>query len=140
MSGLLLQGMSREHVGKEVVVAKPVAVIIKRHNKEVTALQEIQHRHTVVLVGDGIAQLPTQTVENGGLAQEVSHTFGLALEHLFDQIVDDIPVVASESLDESAHAGCPLDAPAHRECRQLETGNPAFGARLQDANLLCREI
>ena len=31
-------------------------------------------------------------------------------------------------------------APAHRERRQLQTGNPAFGARLQGGNFLRREL
>ena len=133
---LLLQRMGGQHVGKEVVVAKPVAFIVQRHDKQVAALQGIQQQHAVVLAGDGIAQRATQPVENGGLEQEAPHTFGLALEYLFDEIVHDVAVVAGESLDEPGN----VRAPPHRECRQLQTGNPAFGARLQGGDFLRREL
>jgi len=62
--------------------------------------------------------------------------FRLALQHLFDQIIHDVAVVAGKSLDKCPHVG----APAHRERRQLQTGNPAFGARLEDGNFRRREV
>ena len=75
----------------------------------------------------GIAQRAGQPVENGGLPQEAPDTFGLALQDLFDQIVHDVPVVSSESLYEPRNVLPPL----HRECRQLEACNPAFGTGFQ---------
>ncbi len=65
--GLLHQQMRMEHVGKEVVIAIPVAVVIQRHDKEVAALQSRQPRGAFLLAGDGIAERATQPVENGGL-------------------------------------------------------------------------
>ena len=65
--GLLRPQMRREHVGKEVVIAIPVALVIQRHDKEVAALQGLQQRAAFLLAGDGIAQRATQPVENGGL-------------------------------------------------------------------------
>ena len=89
-----------------------------------------------MLAGDGIAQRATQPVENGGLEQEAAHPFGLTLEDLGDEIVHDVPVVAGESLDEPGN----VRAPPHGERRQLEPGNPAFGARLQGGNFRRREL
>ena len=65
--GLLGPQMRREHLGKEVVIAIPLALVIQRHDKEVAALQGLQPRLAVRLAGDGLAQRPTQPVENGGL-------------------------------------------------------------------------
>ena len=65
--GLLRHQMRREHFGKEVVIAIPVALVIQRNDKEVAALQGLQPRVAFLLAGDGIAQRTTQPVENGGL-------------------------------------------------------------------------
>jgi len=59
--------MRREHFGKEVVIAIPVAPVIERNDKEVASLQGLQPRVAFLLAGDGIAQRATQPVENGGL-------------------------------------------------------------------------
>ena len=40
--GLLRPQMRREHFGKEVVIAIPVALVIERNDKEVAALQGLQ--------------------------------------------------------------------------------------------------
>ena len=49
------------------------------------------------------------------------------MQDLFDQVVDDVPVVPGEARDEAGDVVAPL----HRERRQLERGDPAFGALLQ---------
>ena len=65
--GLLLHQVYTENVCKKVVVAKPVALIIQRGDKQVASLQGLQQHVAFLLVGDGIAQRATQPVENGGL-------------------------------------------------------------------------
>ena len=62
--------------------------------------------------------------------------FGLTLQDLFDQIVHDVAVVSGECLDESGNVLVAL----HRECRQLQTGNPAFGAGFQCGDVFRREV
>ena len=95
-------------------------------------MEGLQPRTAVRLAGDGIAQRATQPFENGGLEQEAANQVGLTLQHLFDQIVHDIAVVAGERPDELAN----VVAPAQRERRQLKSGNPAFGAALQGGDVL----
>ena len=53
--------------------------------------------------------------------------FGLALQDLLDQVVDDEAVVAGESGDEAGDVVTSL----HRQRGQLERGDPAFGPALQ---------
>ena len=53
--GLLLHRMSTENVCKEVVIAIPLALIIKRNDKQVASLQGLQHLLAVFLAGDRIA-------------------------------------------------------------------------------------
>src|ERR671916_511582 len=87
--GLLRPQMRSEYVGKEVVIAIPLAPIVQRNDKEVAALKGLQPRLAVLLAGDGIAERAMQPVENGGLQQEAADRFGLALQDLIDQIVHD---------------------------------------------------
>ena len=49
--------MRMENVGKEVVIAIPVARIIQRNDKEVALLQSLQPCVAFPLAGDGIALL-----------------------------------------------------------------------------------
>ena len=62
--------------------------------------------------------------------------FGLALQNLFDQIVQHETVAAGESLDKTGFVCSPL----HRECSHLQTGDPAFGASFQRGDLFRREV
>ena len=128
--------MSLEDVRKELVVAKPVAFIIQQVDKQVASLQGTQQHVAFLLLGDSLAQRAAQPIENGRLQQEAPDLFGLMLEDLFDQVVHNVPVVSGKSPDEPGDVLAPL----HRECRQLEPRNPAFGAGLQRANLLGREV
>ena len=61
--------------------------------------------------------------------------FGLALQDLLDQVVDDVAVVPGEAGDEAGDVVSPL----HRERRQLERGDPPLGAPLQRCDVLCRQ-
>ena len=62
--------------------------------------------------------------------------FGLTLQHLLDQVVDDVAVVSTEAGDEAGEVVAPL----HRERGQLERGDPAFGAFFQNRYLARPEI
>src|SRR5215213_3643646 len=128
--------MDTENFGKEVMVTIPPAPVIQRNDKEVATLQSFQHNSGVLPVGDGISQRAAQPLENRGLEQELPDTFGLALQDLFNQIVQDVAVVSSESLDEP---GKVLPAP-HRERRQLQADDPAFRTGFQGADLFFCEV
>ena len=60
---------------------------------------------------------------------------GLALQDLFGQEVDNVPVIAGEAVDERGGVLSPL----HRERRQLQRGDPSFGAPLQRCDIGCRQ-
>ena len=73
-----------------------------------------------------------ETVEDGGLQQETAEVLGLTLQDLFDQVVDDVAVVARESADEPGNV---IAAP-HRERGQLEASDPALGPRFEGGDIL----
>ena len=65
--GLLGPQLCSEHLGKQVVIAIPLARVIEWHNKEVAALQRLELRLAALLATHGIAKWPTQSVKYGGL-------------------------------------------------------------------------
>ena len=62
--------------------------------------------------------------------------FGLPMQDLFDQVVDDVAAVPRKVRDEAGDIVAPLD----RQRRQLESGDPAFGAPLQRGDVSRSEI
>ena len=70
--GLRLPQVRLQHLGEEMVIAIPLALVVERNDEEVAAFQSFQHRFAIFLVGDGIAQRTAQAIENGGLQQEVA--------------------------------------------------------------------
>ena len=90
-----------QNLGEEVMIAIPLALVVERDDKQVAALQGLQHSSAIFLFGDGIAQRATQPIENGGLQQETADTLGLALQNFFDQIVQHKTVAAGEGLDKT---------------------------------------
>src|SRR5919106_6926274 len=90
--GLLCHQMHSKDIRKKMVITIPVTLVIQRDKKEVASLQGIQPCIASALAGPfgmvpnhGITQRTIQTVEDGGLEQEASSMFRLALQHLFHQ-------------------------------------------------------
>ncbi len=59
------------------------------------------------------------------------HLGGLALQHLLDEVVDEVAVVPGELRDERPR----VLAPRHRQRGELERGDPALGASLERRHL-----
>ena len=133
--GLLVQQVRLQHVGEEVVVAVPAAAVVEGHQEQVSPLQLGQLGLAAGLPGDGIAQRAAQPVQDGGLQQEVLDGFGLSLQDLLGQVVDDVPVIPGEAGDE----GGGVVAPLHRERSQLQRGDPTLGPSLQRLDVLSRQ-
>ena len=60
----------------------------------------------------------------------------LALQDLFDQVVDDVAVVSGKAGDEAGHVVTSLDG----QRRQLQRGDPAFGPAFQRGHVLRRQV
>ena len=71
-------------------------------------------------------------VEDGRAQQESLNAFGLLLQDLFEQIIQDEVVAASEGIDETGGIFISL----HGNRGQLQAGNPAFGAVFQRGDVV----
>ena len=134
--GVFVGQPGAEHVGEEVVIAVPVASIVEGDEEQVRAVELLQRRSPVGAQGDGVAQPAGEAVEHRGLQEERSDRFGLAVEHLLDEVVDDEAVVAGEVLDE------PVDVVAalQRQRRELERSDPALGSGTERVDVTGGEV
>ena len=89
--------MGLQDVGEEVVVAVPAPTVVERDDEQVGAVERLQHGGAVVTAGDGVAQRTAEPIKNRRLNKEIPNTFGLPIEHLVDEVVDDVAVVAREA-------------------------------------------
>ena len=132
----LLLGQPRlQHLREQVVVAIPMTVVIERHEEQVGPIKRLQHRPAVSASRDRIAERRIHTAENRGVQQEGAHLRRLVLQHLLDQVVDDVSVVSGEPGDEIGD----VISTAHRESRQLERRDPSLRAIVERGDLLRRQ-
>ena len=75
---------------------------------------------------------PVSRLEDRRLQQEAAHVLRLTLQHLLDQVVDDVAVVPGEAGDEGGDVVPAL----HRQRRQLERGDPPLGAPVQGGDVV----
>ena len=118
-------------VGEESVVAVPAALVVEWHEEEVLPLEGFEDLRAVRSLGERVAEGGVHPLEEGGLQQEVAKPLGQSLQHLLAEVVDDEAVAAGEGFDEPGE----IRVPAHRECGELESGDPPLGARLQRRNI-----
>jgi hypothetical protein len=82
------------------VVAVPAAVVVERDHEQVGAVQRRERGPAVALLGDGVTQRAAQPIQYGRLGQEPAEGLALSFQHLVDEVVHDVPVVAREARDE----------------------------------------
>ena len=67
----LVEETGLQHVGEEMVVAVPPTLVVQRHQEEVVAVEQLEHRPAVGPAGDGVAQGSGHPGEDGGPEEEV---------------------------------------------------------------------
>ena len=75
------------------------------------------------------------SIKQRGLQQKVLDGFTLTAQHFLQQILHHIAMTAAERRDEA----CRVIMIEQGKCRQVQAGDPAFGARLQQPTLLGRQ-
>jgi len=90
-----------KHVGEQRVIAVPAALAVERHHEQADTFQCLENGLAGRLprartAEHRIAQRTAESVEYGGLQQEIADIWGLGLEYLLAQIVDDESVTARE--------------------------------------------
>jgi hypothetical protein len=110
-------------VGEQVVIAPPAAQLIQRDQEQPRPFGLLEQRLAALAAGDGVAQRAAEPVQHRGLEQERPQLLVLPLEHLFGQVVQDVPVAAGER----GHERGGIVLPAQGQRGQLQPGRPALG-------------
>ena len=97
-----------KQVGEQVMVAKPLALVVQRNNEDIRPVEALKDSLSILAIRYGLAQPCVQTLQKGGMQQERLHVLGLALKDLLDQIICDINVAAGKASDESGNVAMPL--------------------------------
>jgi len=119
-----------QHLGKQVVVAVPTSLVIQRDDKQVRPLEHFQHGLAPLLTRHRIAERSAQALQETGAQQKRLHRLRLPREHLFREVVEHIAMAAGEGREKLRDIRSALQ----RERGQLQAGNPAFRATLEDGN------
>ncbi|KPZ00620.1 Uncharacterized protein ALO43_05488 [Pseudomonas tremae] len=124
-SGLRACCLSRaQKIGKQVVIAKPVALLVQRHEKHLMRLQVAQYFAAVMGVPRRIAQLGAKTLQTGSVVQKSLNIGWQAVDHFFKQVLANQYLTATQRLRQGAFVV------SFGSCQQPEsqTGHPAFAA------------
>ena len=122
-AGLLLLQAGAEQVGEQVVIAPPAAHLIQRDQEQARPFGLLEQRLAALAAGDGVAQRAAEPLQHRGLQQERAQLLVLPLEHLFGQVVQDVPVAAGER----GHEAGGIVMSAQRQRGQRQPGRPALG-------------
>ncbi len=125
--------VTAQKVGKQVMVAVPVAVIVQRHQEKIGPFQALQHPLGDRGLRDGLAQRRVEAVENRCMEQELLHGWRLLPQDFFGQIIEQVTMAALELLNERRCIGATLQ----REGGDLQSRDPTFGAGFQCGSLVC---
>ena len=127
-----------ERFGQQMMVAIPVSPVVQRDQKEIGPFEIGQHGLAVAAPGHRVAKGRREAVEDRRLAQKIAHCLGLLLQHLFDQVIDDVVVAAAEGGDEVGTVRTTLASCRRLQSQtgKLETGHPAFGPPFQCGDII----
>jgi len=108
--------------GKQMVVAVPVAFLVKLKQKQSFAFDLVDHFPRVAFASHGIAQIGAKTLENAGFYHKVANRAVLWRQHFLTEIICHRAVATADSAEQ--HFCC--YTPAQSEAGEFETGNPAL--------------
>lgn len=117
-------------IRQELVITEPAALVIQPSQEKVGALHLGKHLPAVGALGDCIAKIGGEAVEDAGFLQEVLQLPRLLAHDLGCQVVDHVPVLTTECRGDlcQVRSSLQLHVPLQRERGDLEPRHPAFGA------------
>ena len=119
--------LEAQEVRQQLVVAKPGALSVERHNKRVGFLQFQQHLLRARPARQQVGEFTVQPFDKRGSHQHALNLARLALEHLGHQVLPNRPVGAREL----GHETLGIRVTAERDHRQAQASRPTFRTLVQ---------
>ena len=113
-----------QQLAEEVVVPVPLVPRVQWDEEQVRAREVRQDRAAAGAIEHRVAQRTRETWEDRGAQQEVPRRLVQRIDHLPEQVVRHVSVVAGEV----THAGPGIRVPTEPQRRQVEPGGPALAA------------
>ncbi len=108
---------------EEVVETKPLSTGVQRHQEKVRPLEIVHDATRTRHLQNRFTQRGREPLEDRNLENEPPNILGLATQHLLDQIVPDVAIVAAEFVYECIG----IFSTDQRHRRQVQPGGPALG-------------
>src|SRR5690349_11481550 len=77
---LLVQEASAEDVGEQMVVAVPAPLVVQGDKEHVGAFELLEGASAVIAAGECVTQRAAESVQDGGVQEELPYLLGLAGE------------------------------------------------------------
>ena len=119
--------LQAQEIRQELVVAKPGALGVQRHDERVGVLQLQQRPLRARTARQQVGKFPVQPVDKRGSQQRALHLARLAFEHLGHQVFPDRPVGAGKL----GHETLGIRVTGERDHRQAQASRPTFRALVQ---------
>src|SRR2546428_2638662 len=121
--------------GKQAVVAIPLPFVVEGDQEQVSLIEEIELCLAVAVSTDSITEGGAEPFEKRGAQQKVLHLRSLTAQDFIEEIVSDIVMAAAEGSDEVSG----IVMVEQRVGSELQAGDPAFGASMQEGTVLWGE-
>ncbi len=125
-----------QKIGKEMMIAIVVALVVQWNEEKVALFQRGQQRLAVAAPGDCITEQALQPIQNRGLQQKFKEFWRQFLQHIFQQIIDQVAITAAKAGNKGFWIGLSLQG----KSSQLQCCHPAFGALRQSSQCVGRKL
>ena len=125
-----------EEVAEQVVVAVPLAAIVERDDERIRAREGLERIGRVVRAEHRIAQGWRHPVEDRRPEQERLEIVRLALQHLFQEVVGDLLLIAGQT---GSPRGGIVTVSQRQRC-QRDRGSPPLRPLAQSLGRLLRQL
>src|SRR5258708_8065975 len=128
--GLDLLEAAAQHLDKQVVVAVPAPLVIKRDYKQIGALECFQHRLPLLLFCHCLAEGAAELLQDSSTQQERLHRRRLPCQYFLGEAIQHVAMTAAEG----GHEPGDIASATQGERSALESSYPAFRPMLPRCN------
>ncbi len=129
--------LGQEVLAQEVVISVPLLLGVERDQEEVRAREVVEALTGAIALHHIVAQRPAEPVEGGSVEHEGEVVIGQSPEDLGADVVGDEPSAHRRGRHRRITIG---PSRPDRECRQVESGRPALGARVDRRDVFLGQL
>ena len=134
--GAAASQLDPEQLGKQAVVAVPLASLVERRDEDIGPLDLRESGGGIRPIDQRVGKGPTDGVHDGRREHEVEGLRVERIEDLLHEVVEDVAVRGPERLDECAA----VRSRAHRQIGEIKPRRPALGPLMEHLDRVRVEV